>query len=84
MDHLQVELVVFIEFSQVVRVDQLSCSLIACADAIVEITCPDNCFVVFDGPIALESQAIGDGAIVLIAFFVVGKASGQMCGHKTD
>ena len=46
--HLQIELVIFVELAQIVRIDQLSRPLIACSDAVVEVAKPDYSFVVFD------------------------------------
>jgi hypothetical protein len=46
--HLQVELIVFVELAQIVRIDQLSCPLVARSDAIVKVAEPDNSFVIFD------------------------------------
>jgi hypothetical protein len=48
MYHLQIELVILVKLAQVVRIDQLSCPLVARPNAVIEIAEPNHSFVIFD------------------------------------
>lgn len=84
MHHLQVELIILVQTLEVPDLDQLSSSLVAHAYTVVEISEPDDGVMVLDSPVPLEAKTMADGAIVLVPFFVVGKASSKMCRHQTD
>ena len=42
---------------------------------VIEIAKPDDCVVVFDRTVSLESKTMTDGLVVTIALFVVRKSS---------
>jgi hypothetical protein len=84
VDHLKVELVILVKLAEFVSVNQLSSTLVAYADAVVEVAEPYDRLVIIDRPVTLESQTVGDGAVVLVAFFVVGETSSKMRCDETD
>lgn len=82
--HLQVELIVLVQALEISNFDHLSSPLVTHTDAVVEVSEPYDGVMVLDSSVALKAETMADGAIVLVPFFVVGKASSKMCRHQTD
>ena len=73
--HLQVELVVFIEFSKVTLGQSIVDPLIGQPYAVIKVAKPYNSIVVFDRPVSLETQTMTDSLVISISLLKVCESS---------
>lgn len=78
MAHVKREMNYLVVFVQALEVADMAESLhfiIAEAYPVIEVAEPDDRIMVLNRSVPLEAQAMADGFIVSITFFVIGKAS---------